>query len=349
MATYKAEFLAHYYGDRLRKPAALRLRIHGSAGACVPRSSPVSHRVWRICPCDPWRLQRAEGGPRRRPAAQAAAVRPAQLSGRVGEASANKRRPENRESSGPSVARHVEQLLPPAIPPRCGPGSPNRRHSPSKSRASTSAAAVRSTTLDFCDRPASYLLRNSRQASLRRSTLDCPSSSSNPAAPASSATSSSTSSPLMSVPNACANKPCCSANSSLRHAPDFQPPQLHGRKIILHGHCHHKSVMKMADEVAILRRTGADVQLLDSGCCGMAGPFGFEREKFCGLPGAGRTRAAARRPRSRAGNHPRRRWLQLPGANQSELEPPRRSLRGSYRSGPARQLTARLFASYGGD
>ncbi len=38
--------------------------------------------------------------------------------------------------------------------------------------------------------------------------------------------------------------------------------------------------MKMTDEVAILRRTGADVNLLDSGCCGMAGPFGFEREKF---------------------------------------------------------------------
>jgi Fe-S oxidoreductase len=38
--------------------------------------------------------------------------------------------------------------------------------------------------------------------------------------------------------------------------------------------------MKMTDEVTILRRTGANVQLLDSGCCGMAGPFGFEREKF---------------------------------------------------------------------
>jgi FAD/FMN-containing dehydrogenase/Fe-S oxidoreductase len=64
------------------------------------------------------------------------------------------------------------------------------------------------------------------------------------------------------------------------HAPGFQPAQLPGRKIILHGHCHHKSMMKMTDEVAILRRTGAEVELLDSGCCGMAGPFGFEREKF---------------------------------------------------------------------
>ncbi len=39
-------------------------------------------------------------------------------------------------------------------------------------------------------------------------------------------------------------------------------------------------MMKMTDEVDLLRRTGAQVELLDSGCCGMAGPFGFERDKF---------------------------------------------------------------------
>jgi Fe-S oxidoreductase len=38
--------------------------------------------------------------------------------------------------------------------------------------------------------------------------------------------------------------------------------------------------MGMHDEIALLRLTGAEVQLLDSGCCGMAGPFGFEKEKF---------------------------------------------------------------------
>jgi Fe-S oxidoreductase len=38
--------------------------------------------------------------------------------------------------------------------------------------------------------------------------------------------------------------------------------------------------MGMHDEMKILRATGADVELLDSGCCGMAGPFGFEKDKF---------------------------------------------------------------------
>ncbi|MGA8110934.1 MAG: FAD-binding and (Fe-S)-binding domain-containing protein [Acidobacteriaceae bacterium] len=66
----------------------------------------------------------------------------------------------------------------------------------------------------------------------------------------------------------------------VRHAPDFQPAQHPGERIVLHGHCHHKSMMKMTDEVDLLRRTGAQVELLDSGCCGMAGPFGFERDKF---------------------------------------------------------------------
>jgi FAD/FMN-containing dehydrogenase/Fe-S oxidoreductase len=63
------------------------------------------------------------------------------------------------------------------------------------------------------------------------------------------------------------------------HAPGYVPPKLSG-KILLHGHCHHKAVMKMRDEESLLRRTGASVESPDAGCCGMAGPFGFENDKF---------------------------------------------------------------------
>ena len=66
----------------------------------------------------------------------------------------------------------------------------------------------------------------------------------------------------------------------VQHAPHYRPPSFAGQQIILHGHCHHKSLMRMNAELELLRRTGANVTLLDSGCCGMAGPFGFEREKF---------------------------------------------------------------------
>ena len=57
---------------------------------------------------------------------------------------------------------------------------------------------------------------------------------------------------------------------------NYQPPQLH-RKAVVHGHCHHKSVLKMHDEIEILRKMGMEFNELDSGCCGMAGAFGFEK------------------------------------------------------------------------
>jgi FAD/FMN-containing dehydrogenase/Fe-S oxidoreductase len=52
-------------------------------------------------------------------------------------------------------------------------------------------------------------------------------------------------------------------------------PQLH-RKVMLHGHCHRKSVLGMDGERAVLHALGAEVEELDDGCCGMAGAFGFE-------------------------------------------------------------------------
>jgi FAD/FMN-containing dehydrogenase/Fe-S oxidoreductase len=64
-----------------------------------------------------------------------------------------------------------------------------------------------------------------------------------------------------------------------RYAPDY-PPSKCLMKVLVHGHCHQKALMKMDHEEALLRRLGAEVQSLDSGCCGMAGPFGFQKDKF---------------------------------------------------------------------
>jgi Fe-S oxidoreductase len=38
--------------------------------------------------------------------------------------------------------------------------------------------------------------------------------------------------------------------------------------------------MKMKDEESLLRKIGATLEVVDGGCCGMAGPFGFEKDKF---------------------------------------------------------------------
>jgi Fe-S oxidoreductase len=59
----------------------------------------------------------------------------------------------------------------------------------------------------------------------------------------------------------------------------YEPPRL-TQRVLLHGHCHHKAIMKLAPEERLLRRTGADVHAPDTGCCGMAGAFGFEADKY---------------------------------------------------------------------
>jgi len=62
-------------------------------------------------------------------------------------------------------------------------------------------------------------------------------------------------------------------------AKHFQLPKL-SRQALVHGHCHHKSVMGMTDEESVLRKMGIDFQTPASGCCGMAGAFGFEADKY---------------------------------------------------------------------
>lgn len=55
----------------------------------------------------------------------------------------------------------------------------------------------------------------------------------------------------------------------------YEPPPLQ-RRAVAHGHCHHKAIMEMDGEEEMLGKLGLDYELLDSGCCGMAGAFGFE-------------------------------------------------------------------------
>jgi FAD/FMN-containing dehydrogenase/Fe-S oxidoreductase len=54
----------------------------------------------------------------------------------------------------------------------------------------------------------------------------------------------------------------------------------HGRKALLHGHCHQKAMVGTAATIAALTWAGYEVSEIDSGCCGMAGSFGFEREHY---------------------------------------------------------------------
>ena len=55
----------------------------------------------------------------------------------------------------------------------------------------------------------------------------------------------------------------------------WKPPQLR-RAAVMHAHCHHKAVLGTAAEQELLHGAGLDLQVLDSGCCGVAGSFGYE-------------------------------------------------------------------------
>jgi len=59
------------------------------------------------------------------------------------------------------------------------------------------------------------------------------------------------------------------------HTDGWQPPHLGGRAIA-QTHCHQHAIMGYDADQALLRAAGVDLDVLDSGCCGLAGNFGFE-------------------------------------------------------------------------
>ena len=67
----------------------------------------------------------------------------------------------------------------------------------------------------------------------------------------------------------------------LQHeAPGFVPAACSAHALF-HGHCHQKALSGTATEVALLKKVpGLELEVLDAGCCGMAGAFGYEKDKF---------------------------------------------------------------------
>jgi Fe-S oxidoreductase len=62
----------------------------------------------------------------------------------------------------------------------------------------------------------------------------------------------------------------------IEHAPDDWHPARLERRAIVHRHCHQQAVMGFEADQKLMERIGLDFEVLDSGCCGMAGSFGFE-------------------------------------------------------------------------
>ena len=64
-----------------------------------------------------------------------------------------------------------------------------------------------------------------------------------------------------------------------QHAPHLELRPL-DRPALLHLHCHHKTVLGAEADHALLQRLRLELSEPDSGCCGMAGSFGFEAHKY---------------------------------------------------------------------
>ncbi|MEQ6026046.1 FAD-binding and (Fe-S)-binding domain-containing protein [Streptomyces salinarius] len=63
------------------------------------------------------------------------------------------------------------------------------------------------------------------------------------------------------------------------HSPGYEPPRVPERsaRALAQVHCHQHAVLGWEADRELLRRAGVDAERLDSGCCGLAGNFGFER------------------------------------------------------------------------
>ncbi|MFI6231237.1 FAD-binding and (Fe-S)-binding domain-containing protein [Micromonospora echinospora] len=63
------------------------------------------------------------------------------------------------------------------------------------------------------------------------------------------------------------------------HSPGWQPPAMSAHALI-QTHCHQHAILGTAADRAVLTDAGVEARFLDSGCCGLAGNFGFERGHY---------------------------------------------------------------------
>ncbi|MGH3171234.1 MAG: (Fe-S)-binding protein, partial [Trebonia sp.] len=61
-----------------------------------------------------------------------------------------------------------------------------------------------------------------------------------------------------------------------QHTPGWEPPSFNGRPVLAQVHCHQHAVMGWDADSSLLKDAGARYEHLETGCCGLAGNFGFE-------------------------------------------------------------------------
>jgi Fe-S oxidoreductase len=61
---------------------------------------------------------------------------------------------------------------------------------------------------------------------------------------------------------------------------NFREPPTPRQSVLFHGHCHQKALANPLASIRLLQRAGYHAELINAGCCGMAGSFGYEKEHY---------------------------------------------------------------------
>ena len=271
--TYKAEFLAHYYAKRRRPLHHYALGLlpwWGQVAARTPRLvNGLSHlaadrAAGQAMARDRARSVRSRSSPSRRFAtgSRTGAPRP--------------RRPQPPRATGASASCCGRTRSPTCSSPT--PARPRSRcsrppGSRSRCRTSTCAADGRCTT-SGCSRFAKRTLRNVLE------TLSEPIEAGVPVLVLEPSCASVFRDELRKLMPHDEHARRLTAQTMVldellaRHAPGWAPPNV-GRRALIHGHCHHKAVIRGDQGRGLLTRAGVEAEMTKAGCCGMAGSFGY--------------------------------------------------------------------------
>jgi FAD/FMN-containing dehydrogenase/Fe-S oxidoreductase len=75
------------------------------------------------------------------------------------------------------------------------------------------------------------------------------------------------------------SRQCVLLSEFLARDEGYAPPPLE-RRALMHAHCHHKAIIGTAAETRLLEAMGVELDTPETGCCGLAGSFGYEREHY---------------------------------------------------------------------
>ena len=272
MATYKAEFLHHHYeGRQWRRP-----RSHLSMGwlpALARVASPLAPLVNRITSSRAAGLLKRAGGIDERRSIPAFAT--PRFTHWFRERGSRRLR---RARRGAALAGHVHRVPP---PPRRRRRRPRARGGGLHGAGPGAGAVLRPDVGD--DGPAR---RRRPRCSAGRWTRSAPAVGDGMPIvglePSCTAVFTDDAPNLLPGPRADAIAAATTTLGRLlaERAPDWAPPGLAGREVMVQQHCHQHATGGYGAEADLLQRAGAEVEVLDSGCCGLAGNFGFEQGHY---------------------------------------------------------------------